>query len=283
MSAPWLATTGRCRIWLTTTRCYRPRARGPHDGRASGPGHSPALQDAAHADDRHAVRPPGGRSGPRRSIACRLSRGAAGGRDGGAGEPRDHPAAARGEAAAVKTLEAFEFDRSGVSAALLCTLAAGDYVTRAEPVLLVGEAGTGKTHLATGLCVAACRQRRRVRFTTATALVNELAEAAHANQLRRALGRWERLDLICIDEFGYVPLAGAACELMFQVIADRAEKAAVIVTTNLPFSEWSQVIPNPRLCKALIDRLTDQAHIITRGADSYRFRRTSAQRKAAKS
>jgi IstB-like ATP binding protein len=79
-----------------------------------------------------------------------------------------------------------------------------------------------------------------------------------------------------------VPLAETACELMFQVIADRAEKAAVIVTTNLPFSEWSQVIPNPRLCKALIDRLTDQAHIIATGTDSYRFRRTSAQRKTAK-
>jgi DNA replication protein DnaC len=183
----------------------------------------------------------------------------------------------------MKTLDGFEFDRSGVSAAHLRTLAEGDYVSRAEPVLLIGEAGTGKTHLARGLCVAACRQRRRVRFTTATALVNELAEAAHANQLSRALGRWERLDLICIDELGYVPLAGAACELMFQVIADRAEKAAVIVSTNLPFSEWSQVIPNPRLCKALIDRLTDQAHIITTGADFYRFRRTSAQRKAAQS
>jgi DNA replication protein DnaC len=182
----------------------------------------------------------------------------------------------------MKTLDGFEFDRSGVSAAQLRTLAEGDYVTKAEPILLIGEAGTGKTHLATGLCVAACRQRRRVRFTTATALINELAEAAHANQLSRALGRWERLDLICIDELGYVPLAETACELMFQVIADRAEKAAVIVTTNLPFSEWSQVIPNPRLCKALIDRLTDQAHIITTGADSYRFRRTSAQRKAAK-
>lgn len=198
----------------------------------------------------------------------------------------------------MKTLDAFEFDRSSVSAAQLRTLAEGDYVAKAEPILLVGEAGTGKTHLATGLCVAACRQRRRVRFTTlafgwrppsgpecwtATALINELAEAAHANQLSRALGRWERLDLICIDELGYVPLAETACELMFQVIADRAEKAAVIVTTNLPFSEWSHVIPNPRLCKALIDRLTDQAHIITTGTDSYRFRRTTAQRKTVKS
>ncbi len=78
-------------------------------------------------------------------------------------------------------------------------LAGGDYVARAEPVLLIGEAGTGRSHLTTGLCVAACRQRRRVRFTTATALVNELSEAAHANTLGRALGRWKRLDLICID------------------------------------------------------------------------------------
>ena len=131
--------------------------------------------------------------------------------------------------------------------------------------------------------MAACRQRRRVRFTTATALVNELAEAAHANQLSRALGRWERLDLICIDELGYVPLAETACELMFQVIADRAEKAAVIITTNLPFSEWSQVIPNPRLCKALIDRLTDRTHTITTVTDLYRFRRTTVLRKAGES
>ena len=131
--------------------------------------------------------------------------------------------------------------------------------------------------------MAACRRRRRVRFATASALINELAEAAHAHQLSRALGRWERLDLICIDELGYVPLAEAACELMFQVIADRAEKAAVIVTTNLPFSEWPQIIPDPRPCKALIDRLTDRAHIIATGADSYRFRRTTAQRRAAKS
>src|SRR6201996_1149342 len=168
MSAPWPATTGRCRIWLITTRCYRHRARGPHDGRASGPGHSAALQDAAHADDRHAVRPSGGGGCPRRPIACRLPRGAARVEM----EERESRAIARllheARLPRMKTLDGFEFDRSGVSAAQLRTLAEGAYVTRAEPVLLVGEAGTGKTHLATGLCVAACRQRRRVRFTTAT-------------------------------------------------------------------------------------------------------------------
>src|SRR4051794_10383358 len=117
---------------------------------------------------------------------------------------------------------------STVPASRRRSLAEGDYVTRAEPVLLVGEAGTGKTHLASGLCVAACRQRRRGRFTTATALVNELAEAAHANQLRRALGRWGRLDLICIGEFCFVPLAGGACEPVFPGLARWADGSGSI-------------------------------------------------------
>jgi len=148
------------------------------------------------------------------------------------------------------------------------------YIERAEPIILIGDCGTGKTHLLTGLCVAACRQKRRVRFATAAALVNELVEAKQQLQLRRVLARWERYDLIAIDEVGYVPMADLGAEFLFQVIAERAEKATVILTTNLPFSEWTQVIPNARLCKALLDRITDRAHIIETGADSFRFRRT---------
>jgi len=113
-----------------------------------------------------------------------------------------------------------------------------------------------------------------VRFTTAAALVNQLVEAQRDQSLGRMLARWSRVELIVIDELGYVPLADVAAELLFQVIADRAEKAAVIVTTNLPFSEWSQVFTNARLCKAVIDRLTDQAHSIETGAESYGFRIT---------
>jgi DNA replication protein DnaC len=139
--------------------------------------------------------------------------------------------------------------------------------------------GTGKTHLLTGLAVAACRQKRRVRFASAAALINEMVEAKHQLQLGRALSRWARYDLIALDEVGYVPLAEVGAEFLFQVIAERAEKAAVIVTTNLPFSEWTQVIPNARLCKALIDRITDRANIIETGTDSYRFRRTMEKRK----
>ncbi len=180
----------------------------------------------------------------------------------------------------VKTLEAFDFTQAPeISVIKIQELAEGGYVDRAEPVVFIGECGTGKTHLLTGLCVAACRQKRRVRFATAAGLVNELVEAKQQLQLRRVMARWERYDLIAIDEVGYVPLAEVGAELLFQVIADRAEKAAVILTTNLPFSEWTQVIPNARLCKALLDRITDRAHIIETGSESFRFRRTLERRK----
>ena len=174
-----------------------------------------------------------------------------------------------------KTLDEFDFSKAPqIRATEIHELAQGGYIERAEPVILIGDCGTGKTHLLTGLCVAACRQKRRVRFAIAAALVNELVEAKQQLQLRRVLARWDRYELIAIDEVGYVPMADLGAEFLFQVIAERAEKAAVILTTNLPFSEWTQVIPNARLCKALLDRITDRAHIIETGTDSYRFRRT---------
>ena len=180
----------------------------------------------------------------------------------------------------IKTLEEFNFGQCPkLSAQQIHELAEGGYIRRAEPVIFIGESGTGKTHLLTGLAVAACRQKHRVRFATAAALINELVEAKHESQLGRALARWARYDLIALDEVGYVPLAEVGAEFLFQVIAERAEKAAVIVTTNLPFSEWTQVIPNARLCKALLDRITDRAHIIETGTESYRFRRTVEKRK----
>ena len=180
----------------------------------------------------------------------------------------------------MKTLEEFDFAQAPqISAARIRELAEGGYVERSEPIVLIGEAGTGKSHLATGLCVAACRQKRRVRFTTAAALVNELVEAKQNNQVRRLMSRWQRYQLIALDEVGYVPLADIGAEFLFQVISDRAERAAIIVTTNLPFSEWTTVFPNPRLCKALLDRITDRAHIIETGTESFRFRRTMERRK----
>jgi DNA replication protein DnaC len=183
----------------------------------------------------------------------------------------------------VKTLEEFEFEKAPhIPTILIRSLAEGDYLKRSEPVLFLGEAGTGKTHLATGLAVAACRQRKRVRFTTAAALINELVEARNQNELKRVTNRWTRFDLVVVDEMAYVTVPESAAELLFQVIAGRAERAAVIVTTNLPFSEWSTMFPNARLCKAMLDRLTDQAHIIETGNESYRFRRTLEKRKGGK-
>jgi DNA replication protein DnaC len=134
----------------------------------------------------------------------------------------------------LKTLEEFDFAQAPlVPAAKIRELAEGGYIERSEPVLLIGECGTGKSHLATGLCLAACRQKRRVRFTTAAALVNELVEAKQNNQVRRLMARWQKYELIALDEVGYVPLADIGAEFLFQVISERAERAAIIVTTNL--------------------------------------------------
>ena len=180
----------------------------------------------------------------------------------------------------IKTLEEFDFGQAPrIPAAKIRELAEGGYIDRHEPVVLLGECGTGKSHLATGLCLAACRQKRRVRFVTAAALVNELVEAKLNNQVRRLMARWQKYELIALDEVGYVPLADVGAEFLFQVISERAERAAIIVTTNLPFSEWTTVFPNPRRCKALLDRITDRAHIIETGTESFRFKRTMEGRK----
>ena len=202
-------------------------------------------------------------------------------------EERDRNAVARRIKEAhfpkVKTLEEFTFsDAPHIPVSVIRNLAEGGYLNRSEPIIFLGETGTGKTHLATGLAVEACRQRKRVRFTTAAQLVNVLTEAKNKSELNRVTNRWTQYELIVIDEMAYVAMPEAAAELLFQIIAGRAERAAVIVTTNLPFSEWTTMFPNARLCKAMLDRLTDQAHIIETGTESYRFRRTLEKKKGSK-
>jgi len=148
-----------------------------------------------------------------------------------------------------------EFDLAQVPqipATRIRDLAEGGYIDRNEPAVLTGESGTGKSHFASGFCLSACWQKRRVRFTTAAALVNEMVEAKQNNQVRRLMVCWQKYELNVLDEVGYVPLADIGAEFLFQVISDRAERAAIIVTTNLPFSEWTTVFPNPRLCEALL-------------------------------
>ena len=136
---------------------------------------------------------------------------------------------------------------------------------------MLGDSGTGKTHLLTGLGLAACEQGHRVRYATTAQLVNELAEAAGNRQLSRVAGRYGRLDLLLLDELGYVQLDPRGAELLFQIITEREERASIAIGTNLPFSEWGTVFPDPRLAAAIVDRVTFNAHIIETGTQSYRL------------
>jgi DNA replication protein DnaC len=162
--------------------------------------------------------------------------------------------------------------------ATMAHLAGGTWIDAGEPVVLLGDSGTGKTHLLIGLGTAAAEAGRRVRYVTTAALVNELVEAADDKQLSRVVGRYARLDLLCLDEVGYVHLDPRGAELLFQIITAREEKASIACASNAPFSEWGRTFTDPRLAAAVVDRLTFHAHIITTGTDSYRLRATRAAR-----
>jgi len=172
----------------------------------------------------------------------------------------------------VKTLESFNFSRAPhLPEVLLRQLCGGEYIERAEPVIFVGEPGTGKTHLACALGEAAARQGRPVRFTTAAGLVTELVEAKDAQELGRVVRRYSKVSLLILDELAYLPLARSDAELLFRVLGERTERLPVVITTNLPFGEWTTMFPDPRLCRAIIDRLTHRAHIIETGKKSIRL------------
>src|SRR5262249_55680105 len=157
-----------------------------------------------------------------------------------------------------------------ITPALLARLASGTYLDNGEPVVLLGDSGTGKTHLLIGLGLAACEQGRRVRYVTTAALVNELVEAADQRPLSRLGVRYGRLDLLLLDELGYVQVDPRGAELLFQIITEREERASIAIGTNLPFSEWGTVFPDPRLVAAIVDRVTFNAHILETGTQSYR-------------
>ncbi len=180
----------------------------------------------------------------------------------------------------MKRLEEFRFaDNPEVPQATVAALAEGGWIDDRESVILTGESGTGKTHLAIGLGICACEQGRRVRFATLAGLANELTEAESRRELARVVGRYSRYELLICDELGYLALPAGAAELVFQVISERNERASLIVTTNLPFGEWTKVFPDARLAKAVIDRLTHRAHIIETGSESWRFRHGLARQK----
>jgi DNA replication protein DnaC len=161
-------------------------------------------------------------------------------------------------------------------------LARGEWIDQHNNSCLIGSPGTGKTHLAIALGLAACRQGRRVRFFTAAALVNRLEEARKQVQLERFLIQLDKTDLLICDELGYLSFSRTGAELLFQVFADRYERRSLLITSNLAFSEWQQIFQGERMTAALLDRLTHHCHIFEMNGESYRFRQSAKQHKAKK-
>jgi len=172
----------------------------------------------------------------------------------------------------IKTLDTFDFGaQPSINQELVRQLLRGEYIDNRENVLFIGNSGTGKTHLATALAFAACQQGHNVRFFTATGLVTQLLERRQDRELERLQKQLERLELIVLDELGYVPFSKAGAELLFDVIGRAYERTSLMLTTNLPFEEWTEVMGSERLTGALLDRLTHRVHIIEANGPSYRL------------
>lgn len=178
----------------------------------------------------------------------------------------------------VKELADFDFSCvPSLNKQKVLALAQGGYLVKAEPILMVGNPGLGKTHVAIGLALAACRQGRKVRFYNTAALVNELIQAQDAHHLTKLLTGALKHDLIVLDELGFIPFAPTGAQLIFQFCSTLYERVALLVTTNLRFADWTQVFGDERLTGALLDRLTHRAHILEFVGESYRFRERMAR------
>lgn len=173
----------------------------------------------------------------------------------------------------LKTIESFDFAaQPGINESLVRELLVGEFIDRRENVLLIGNSGTGKTHLATALGLAACREGRKVRFFAVTSLVTQLLEGREERRLERMLKLLGRQELLILDELGYVPFTKAGAELLFEVVSRAYERQSLIVTTNLPFQQWPEVCGSERLTGAMLDRLTHRVHIVEANGESYRLR-----------
>ena len=179
----------------------------------------------------------------------------------------------------IKPLETFNpAAASGLDLRVFRELISCDYIKQGRNVIFMGSSGTGKTHMASGLGLEACKKNYKTRFATCYGLVNELIEARQERDLQRLLARYRRYDLLILDELGYIPFSKEGAELLFQVLAERHEKGSVMITTNLGFADWTQVFDDQTMTAALLDRVTHKAEIINCSWQSYRLKQSLERR-----
>ncbi len=179
---------------------------------------------------------------------------------------------------ATKSLDSFDFTAiPSLNKMQVLELARCEWIDRSENVIALGPSGTGKTHVALGLGLAACQKGLPVRFTTAAAIVHELMEARDERQLLRLQKQLVRQKLLIIDELGFVPLSKTGAELLFELISQRYEQGSILITSNLPFDEWTETFGSERLTGALLDRLTHHVSILEMNGDSYRLAQSRAR------
>ena len=198
-----------------------------------------------------------------------------------------------GEVPRVKTMDSFDFlAMPSLNKTMALELARCEFLAHCENVLLLGNSGTGKTgvpsdrssslgwktHIALALGLAACQRGHRVRFTTASALVSELIEARDEKKLLRFQKQIASYELLIVDELGFVPLSKTGAELLFEMLSQRYERGSTMLTSNLPFQEWTEVLDSERLTGALLDRLTHHVHILEMNGDSYRLKQSRRKR-----
>lgn len=175
----------------------------------------------------------------------------------------------------IKPLETFDFGSAPqLDARLIKELSGCEYVDKSRNIIFLGKSGTGKSHLATGLGMEACKQGIRTRFVTGCGLANELIEARDEKTLARAVKRYAGYGLLIIDELGYVPFSKEGAQLIFQILAERHERKPVMITTNMGFGDWTQIFGDPSMTAALLDRITHKAHVISCTWESYRLKET---------
>ena len=183
----------------------------------------------------------------------------------------------------LKDLDTYDFSAMpSLSKQKILELARGQWIQENTNACFIGNAGTGKTHLSVALGQAACRVGKRVRFFTAATLVNQLEEAQKQYRLERMMSALEKLDLLIVDELGYLSFSRSGAELLFQVFAERYERGSILITSNLPFSEWGQIFQGERMTAALLDRFTHRCQIFEMNGESFRFRESSKQSKQKK-